>query len=153
MNLNRHFKHAKKLAQHVAQAKMEKLAAAFLKETGLKASEARLCQTTEMGPHGQAIMSFWFDRTDSIADFKNAHPDIKFCFDLLFGFNECAKRGPLTQQDLAAFTEMVSDLMAKYEGHHDAASPLPDQEKALFDIAPPVHDTGTIDKLADGVPR
>lgn len=124
MNIKRHLKKAKSRFN----SKLEILAAAFLKETGLSASEARLCQETR-----DKTLYIWFESLEKRANIADAHPDIKTMFDLLFTYNEACKA--FTTEQTAEYQSMVSDFMNKYkdlpnetaEGERPAVGGTPDQ--------------------------
>ena len=118
-NLDRHLKAFKKRATEQATKKLEILAAAFLKETGLKPSQARLCQATGL-KNGQPVVELWFEHLPDRANLSDTHDDVKYMFDLLFSINEFFKDKTLAtltddhKIEITGWLEMVSDLMQKY---------------------------------------
>jgi hypothetical protein len=130
MNIKRHLRFQKKQAAKKAQQKIEKLAAAFLQETGLPPSKARLCQSTGVSEAGTPTVYYWFEELTERANIADSHPDVQFLFDVLFAFNEARKNDKLTEV-IPEFSQMVDEFMQKYEQetNHVFNSPIPAQEQ------------------------
>ena len=142
-NLNRNLKAFKKRAAETSAKKMEMLAAAFLKETGLQPSQARFCQATAM-EQGKPIMQMWFEPLPERANIADAHPDVQFMADLLFSIHEFSRDKPVAswtpeqQEEVQGWLEMVADHVKKYTdqsttpvlGASDDRSEATDQKEA-----------------------
>jgi hypothetical protein len=109
-NVKRYQRNAKKRIT----TKLEHLAAAFLQQTGIKAEDACLRQTTS--PEG--VISVWFDRKDSVANLAESHADIEHIFSLMWEFHT-----NFGNFSMAEFRQSVAEVMAKYEQYFNVDKP------------------------------
>lgn len=94
-------------------SKLEMLSAAFLKETGLKATETVLVGKDEPG----GIRKYWFEkRIDKVVQ-SELHPDMRMIFEFatrtLYG-------PPLNDEENAGFREMMDRYKGAADGEGDS---------------------------------
>lgn len=93
---------------------LEKLGAAFVKETGLKASETALRTDRATDDDGRpAGLKYWYEKHEPKVNDQTAHPDVLYLMDLCGAISRAhkAKAADIVQEGL----DMLVNFFKKYE--------------------------------------
>lgn len=110
------FKNFKKRASKLAADRVESLGAAFLHETGLKASESMMNSRTVESDKGPQF-EVWYSKRPADLDLSQTHPDISFFADVVSTLVSLAKNpdDQVFVKGCRAIADVAKDVVMKYD--------------------------------------